>query len=508
LAGGAAVGGLAAAGAGLRWGMGLLGAEAGLLPFWIAPRLSPATVLYVGGLAVLGAAMVGVLPALRVTRGGVEGRLRQASQGGRAMRLGGLWTGVIVAQVAVTVALPATAYFTRRDAVQMRSHAPGFAAGEFLSARLERDAEGVEDGASSDASDAGFAAAYAELERRLAAEPAVAGVTFADRLPRTDHPQRPVEVEGEGTAPPPAGPCGSGPLLAAQRACVSSASVGVGWFGVLGATVVAGRGFQAGDAAPGARVVVVNRAFVDRVLGGRNPVGRRVRYRGPEDPDAASPDTEPGPWHEIVGVVPDLAMTDGSDPGESGAGLYHPVAPGAAAPVLLAVRVRGDPASFAPRLRALAAAADPALRVDRFLPLDEIQRDSLRTIGFWFRVIVVACGVALLLSLAGIYSVMSFAVSRRTREIGVRVALGADARRIVAAIFSRALAQVALGVLVGGALTAALTLMVSGGAVSAKGAALVAAHMALMVGVCMLACVEPTRRALRVPPTEALRADG
>ena len=506
LAGVAAAVGLAAAAMGLGWGRTLLQSEEVLLPFWLAPRLSWPTVLYVGGLAVLGAAIVGVLPALRVTGPGVEGRLRRTATGG-GMRLGGLWTKVIVAQVAVTVALPAAAYFTRRDAVQLRALEPGFAAGEFLSARLDMDRE-TEAGALDEAAWAArFGRSYEEVERRLAMEPGVAGATHADRLPRMDHPQRRVEVEGAAAPPSGLSLCQGGAVLAGQPECVSGASVAADYFEVMGAPVLSGRGFHAGDLAPGARVVVVNQSFAARTMGGRNPVGRRVRYLDPADPDAAAPDAEPGPWHEIVGVVKDLAMTDGSDPGESGAGVYHPVAPGAAGPVLLAVRLRGDPAAFAPRLRALSAAVDPTLRLDRFLPLDEVQRDSLASIAFWFRILLLAAAVALLLSLAGIYAVMSFAVSRRTREIGIRVALGADARRIVRAIFSRALAQVAIGVAVGGALTAALALLISGGRVSLGGAAWVAGHMAVMVAVCLLACVEPTRRALRVHPTEALRAD-
>jgi ABC-type antimicrobial peptide transport system permease subunit len=102
---------------------------------------------------------------------------------------------------------------------------------------------------------------------------------------------------------------------------------------------------------------------------------------------------------------------------------------------------------------------------------------------------------------------MSFTVARRTREIGIRVALGADARRVVLAIFRRPLTQVGLGVAAGGGVVAASLLLASRGAVSPEGAAGFVGYAALMLGVCLLACI-PTRRALRVEPTEALRADG
>jgi ABC-type antimicrobial peptide transport system permease subunit len=124
--------------------------------------------------------------------------------------------------------------------------------------------------------------------------------------------------------------------------------------------------------------------------------------------------------------------------------------------------------------------------------------------------------IAVLLSLAGIYAVLSFTVSRRTREIGVRVALGASRRRLVAAIFRRPLTHVVVGVVTGGFLIAFLAYLASqgdgglgrveGGA-SLRNVAMLLAYVALMLGVCLLACVVPTRRALSVEPTEALRAE-
>jgi ABC-type antimicrobial peptide transport system permease subunit len=103
---------------------------------------------------------------------------------------------------------------------------------------------------------------------------------------------------------------------------------------------------------------------------------------------------------------------------------------------------------------------------------------------------------------------MSFTVVRRTREIGVRTALGASAPRVVGAVLRRPLGQVGLGVAVGGVLAGGLFFTIQGGPVSAAGSAQLAAYVAFMLTVCLLACVVPTRRALRIPPTEALRADG
>jgi ABC-type antimicrobial peptide transport system permease subunit len=116
--------------------------------------------------------------------------------------------------------------------------------------------------------------------------------------------------------------------------------------------------------------------------------------------------------------------------------------------------------------------------------------------------------LALLLSLAGIYAVLSFTVARRTREIGVRVALGARPRRVVTAIFRRPLTQVALGVVTGGLVVGMMAFGLSQhGGLSIVEVVMLVAYVTLMFGVCMLACAVPTWRALRVEPTVALRSE-
>jgi ABC-type antimicrobial peptide transport system permease subunit len=148
--------------------------------------------------------------------------------------------------------------------------------------------------------------------------------------------------------------------------------------------------------------------------------------------------------------------------------------------------------------------------------VDNVADSMLWIVRMWLRVSVLLAGIAVLLSLAGIYAVLSFSVSRRTREIGVRVALGASRGRLVAAIFRRPLTHVTLGVLTGGALIAVMAFAVSGGdgglarvegGLSLSNVALLLAYAALMLGVCLLACIVPTWRALNVEPTVALRAE-
>jgi ABC-type lipoprotein release transport system permease subunit len=155
----------------------------------------------------------------------------------------------------------------------------------------------------------------------------------------------------------------------------------------------------------------------------------------------------------------------------------------------------------------VATAADPALRVTELQRVDQVTSAMLWVLGMWLRIALLLTAIAVLLALAGIYSVLSFTVARRTREIGVRVALGASPRRVVGAIFRRPLTQVGLGVAAGGAVIAAAGLAASGGGFTPGQAGMLVAYAAFMLGVCLLACIVPTRRALRVEPTEALRAE-
>jgi len=167
------------------------------------------------------------------------------------------------------------------------------------------------------------------------------------------------------------------------------------------------------------------------------------------------------------------------------------------------VHGRSDPLAIAPRLRELATAVDPALRVEKMTRLDQMVTPLLWFLGLWMKIIIGLTAVALLLSLAGIYAVLSYTVARRTREIGVRVALGASARRVITSIFKRPLTQVTLGVIAGSVLIAVAAIAMQ----QTQEFAVLVGYAVIMLGVCMLACVVPTLRALRVQPTEALRAE-
>jgi predicted permease len=435
--------------------------------FWWHDGLRFTTLLYVGGLTLLCAVLAGVIPAIKGTARRVQTGLQELSGRGSSLRFAGAWTVVIVLQVAFSVAFLPTAIHEGRDAILASAGGDGFAAREFLSVRLEVDAE----------SRPSLAATISGLARRLQEEPGVSRVTFADRLPGMDHPRRFVEVDE--------GPAG------AVRVC--TAAVDVDYFAVLEVPVASGRAFNAGDLSADRPVVVVNQSFVRNVLGGRNAIGRRVRI-------AAEGNAEPGPWQEIVGVVPDLGM-DVLNPAE-GAGVYRPLAPGQAHPVRVAVRLRQEPEAFAERLRAIALEMDPQVRVYDLIALDRIAGSQVSGYRLLAAAVGAVAAIALLLSTAGIYSLMSFIVAQRTREIGIRTALGANPRRIALAIFGRALAQISIGALTG------LAIVVLADADSRQEPAVVGGVVVLMMTVGVLACGLPAARALRIDPTEALRDAG
>ena len=494
LGGLAATVGLAAVAITLRlWGREFFAVQEGGVPFWVDPKLSLPTVLYAGVLTLVAAAVAGIVPGLKVTHD-IGARLKHGTSGG-GLRFGGVWTAVIIAQVAVTVAVPAAIFVEQGELRRIESYDGGFESEQYAALTLamlsERD--GVD-------TTARYAAAVGALRERLVAEPGVAGVTVTTTLPRLGHPEAAIELSDR-----------SGASVAVPKR-VDIARVDPSYFDVLGAPVRAGRGFGAGDAAEGARVVIVDQGFVDQVLGGRNAVGRQLRL-APKD---GAPAGEERPWFEIVGVVKDLGMSAAWER-EPAAGVYFPVRLDRG-PLQMIVHARGgDPLALSPRIRTLAMAVDPTLRLGEIQRLDEVADDLLWILRLWLRITAAVTGIALLLSLAGIYAVLSFAVARRTREIGVRAALGASNRAVMTAIFRRPLTQVAAGVAVGTVLVGVVVTLLAapagtppggdGVASAALQIVMLVAYAVVMFGVCMLACIVPTRRALRVQPTVALRAE-
>jgi putative ABC transport system permease protein len=508
LGGLAAIVGLVVADLFLRnWAMTFLEANYGNLPFWWDLSLSPTTVAAAVLMTVLAATVAGVMPALKITRG-MGDRLKQTTAGAGGLRFGGVWTVVIVAQVAVTVVFPAVVWFENKQLGRMQDYNPGFATEQFLAVDLERDSP-ASDTSLVDVSidrDARIAATLEQLRERVAEQPGVTGVTFTDALSGGELPERSIELGYDAAEAPTRDPEAPAPV---RHSTVIETDTS--YLGVVDGPILSGRGFNAADAEPGAQVAIVDQAFVRNVLQGRNPIGQQVRFTRPGNPAG------PGEWYTVVGLVGNL---DSGVPYRKGpfAGFYLPTTPDRLGSGLhMMIRVRGgDPITLAPQVRQIAAAVDPALRLVKIQRLNEVNDGMLWVIRLWMTVTAVMSSVALLLSLAGLYAVMAFTVARRTREIGVRVALGGSRQRILMAIFRRPLVQMGFGVLAGIAVITVMTALYPStdgpGAGEAEGLtaaaiAMQAGYALLMFGVCLLACVVPTRRALGVEPTVALRTE-
>jgi hypothetical protein len=456
-------------------------------PFWIDPGLSVGTVLYALGLAVLSAVIIGAVPALRATGAQLRAAMGSLGSGAKA-RLGATWTVLIVGQVAIAVAVLPAAIRQGGQMVRASLQEPGFATGEYLATQfaVARDADASTDARADSAAADSARAIMTTLLARLETEPGVVGATFTSGEPWSGGQ---AAEEAEGVDRPPV--------------LVRVLNVDTSYFGLFEVPVIAGRTFTAADAAldPRERPVVVNRSFVTDVLGGRDPIGRRVRNRSYDDTES--------PWHVVVGVVEDFPASV-QEPGQtSRARMFRPAPPGEFGEGdLLTVRLRAQtPEAFAPTLRRLAASVDAMLQLSSLQSLDATYREYAQVGARVALVIALITGSVLLLSAAGIHALMSFTVNQRRREIGIRAALGAPARRILAGVLTRATRQLALGVGIGLAAAVGLDLASGGVLLQGTGLLLVPATAAFMLVVGLLAAAGPARRGLRVEPTEALRTE-
>lgn len=489
--------GLLAADRAIRFGLDLVSARFDAAPFWSIRGLALTTILYACGLAVVGAAILSLLPALRATRPHLQSQLANLGAGRATLRFGRLWTGAMIAQVAVTaMALPAALAAVNAVAhgTRIRSEFPST---DFVSAVIDLQ-RSPEEAVDAPAYQGRRAQSYAALERRLMQSPETLAVTFATYVPGASPEGLAHQVEIRPSE-------GGGPAF---EAFVLTPAVGPRFFETIGRPVVAGRDFQEGDRTGSARTVVVNEGFArffQRNTGQGSPIGARVRPRA----GGSGPETPPQPWYEIVGVARDIGLDPSGDDYDEAAYVYHAAATATAAPLATLIRVRGNAGSLARRLPIIAAAVDPGLAVQQALPLHDVvqlrDRTGLALVG-------ALGGVSLLvlaMSAMGIFSLMSVSVSRRTREIGLRTALGANPRQVLITVLSHAAILMASGAAGGGTL---LLLIVSVRGASGNRGEDIASFVPwlgvtslVMLAAGVLASLGPARRALRINPTDALR---
>ena len=464
-----------------RWGLALL---VGLAPANV-PRLHEVAIdlpvlAFAAGLALLTAILFGSLPALRLLgdgRGGRRGRgafvpSGRAATGGRASRR--LGDALVVAEVALALVLLVGAGLLVRSFLALRGVDPGFRPAQVLTLRTSLPGAGYPERA-------GRALAFDRLRDEIRALPGVREAGFVLELP-LDADRQGTEVAIEGTVIDPA----------ENRLNFTFATAG--YFEAMGMPVVEGRAIRAGDRADAEPVVVVNRAFARRFLDGASPIGRQVQL-GFEDQVS----------RRVVGVVGDVLH-------DSLGREAYPAAyvPYAQLPYTrrLALAVRTDRAArdALPAITRRLRRAEPGLAVSDPRTMGEIVGASVAAPRFLSSLLGAFAAIALTLAAVGVYGVLSYTVRRRTREIGVRVALGADRGTILALVLRRGMLPVALGLALGLAGALALHRLVERFLfhVSPTDPVLYAGLSLFLAAVALAACLVPARRATAVDPREAL----
>ena len=442
------------------------------IPSWITLSPTPRTLVFVVALTLLVGVISGLLPALRVTRHDLRNSL-QAGRGFAAGGFGRVGAVLLVIEIALSVGLLNGAVTMARAFDAYGNDIAALPKNQVLTAQLGL----IKDARTRDQ--------VVEAARAL---PGVIAAGVAASLPRQQQPPRPTAVEA----------IGGEPVQAAMTA--PSLAVGEQFLEAIDARIIAGRLLTAPDFAAGAApVAVVNEPFVKKFLGGRNPLGRRIRIESPRK------DGSEEPWREIVGVVPDLGLSV-ANPSMS-AGFYYPDRDAFLGN--LAIRVPGDPLELAPQLRAAALNVDPDIQLGDVGTLEDAAEVEQTVLSLFALGMTIIGAMTLLLSIVGIYALLSFMVTRRTREIGIRIALGATARQILRSVTGGAMLYLAIGGVLGSLLGLAVlslrdVLLIS---IPEAGWWMPATIFLTLTIAGAAACWIPARRAVGIRPSEALSAD-
>jgi predicted permease len=441
-------------------------------PFWITLTPNVRIVAFVVFLTLLVSAVTGLLPALRVTRHDLRNTL-QAGRGFAAGGFGYVGAVLLVVEIALSVALLNGAVTMARAFTSFVNDIPALPTNQILTAQLGR----IRDAEQRDQ----VVAAITKL-------PGVIAAGAGQHLPRLYPPPRPVSVE----------PIGTGTVMAPRPA--PGHAVANGFMEAIGARAVAGRLFAAGDFLDGAApVAIVNEPFVEKFLNGGNAIGRRIKI---DNRRAAG---EPEPWREIIGVVPDLGLSVG-DPALT-AGFYTPVENEML--WYLAIRTSAEPLTLTGAVRGAVANLNPDLQLQEIRTLEDAGQSERVFLSAIATALSAMGGMALMLSIVGIYALLSFMVTRRTREIGIRIALGARSWQVLRSITGGATIYLAIGGVLGTVLgivfaQARAVILIS---IPAPGFWMPATIFLTLAVAGLTACWLPARRALGIRPSEALNAD-
>ena len=480
LASAGAVIGILLSTAGMRWFISTLAVNPP--PFWITFELDHRIMLFVLGLIVISSLVAGGLPALQSARVDAGTALKDDSRSSTSGSFGRFSAALVVAELAVSCGLLIAAGLMIKSVVQLRTVPMPFAIENVLTARVDLPRSDYPDSAAS-------IRFFEQLLTRLRAVPGVEAATLSDGLPAAGNGSIAVQLPGKAYA---------------QQSDYPLAREGIvtpGYFETFQTRLMGGREFTTSDTAAGQPVAIVNESFARLHFPGVDAVGRQFKRIRPGNKE---------PWLTVVGLVPDLLMEGIGNNGASPVGYYIPIAQSDVANgVRIAVRTRGDAVSLTPLLRSAVTSLDPSLAI---YEVSSMRRVIGRQTWFYttFGTFFMAFGIcALLLAAAGLYGVMSFAVTQRTREMGVRSALGAKGAQLIALVMRRSIVQLVIGIALGLVLA-----IVAAGAlrpvlyrVDPRDVTVFAGVVVMLVVVSLLASLLPARRVAKIDPVKALATE-
>ena len=446
-------------------------------PSWLDIRLHPPVLLFVIATAFVASLFSGAIPAYQSSRADINEILKDESRGASSFRIGRLSRGLVVFEIALSCGLLVASGLMVRSVAKLRTMDPGVATQNIFTARVGFPTTYTDTAAQTRYFD--------ELTRQLSALPGVQGVSLSSQLPAAGGGSSNFAVEGK--------------TYTADKdyPITGMLTVAPGFFGTFEVKPTQGRAFTDEDRATSVPVVIVNQSFVRKFLSSGDPVGKRIRLGG-------SKSTQP--WRTIVGVIPDIFTGDTGNPRD--AGILVPSAQRHSSFMSIAVRAPNAMA-LTPQIRAAVSALNADIPLYWVYAMDEaIARNvwHIRVFGGLFMVFGV---VALFLAAIGLYAVMAFSVSRRAREVGIRIALGARTGHVLRLVFRQGIIQLAVGLTLGLGLAAGVSQLVSGVLfdVQPRDPATFAAVVGVLTFAGLLACYIPARRAARVDPLSAMRTE-
>jgi putative ABC transport system permease protein len=440
--------------------------------FWMDFRVDTAALLFATAATLLAALAAGMFPALRASRSDPADALRAGTSS--ALHIGRLARALVIGEIALACALLVVSTLLVRGAVAMRATTFAFEPRSILTAQLSLVGDARVNTPAREQ-------LIRDVQERVAGIPGVRAATMMSVLPGRGAGVNRFAVDGAVYE------------RAQDAPYTGVVQVTPGYLETLDATLVRGRDLRWSDNAAAPRVALVNTAWVAKYMAAADPIGHTVSING-------------GAPYTIVGVVPDLHPNDVDDDRRRDA-IYTPMQQSPYALARVLVRTTSPPAALGEQLRDAVLAVDPGLPLFEMATLHEAifaDKKVLDAFGGLF----FAFGVgALVLTAAGLYGIVAFSVARRTREFGVRMALGATAREVRILVLRQGGRQVLVGLGIGLALGALLAVALRSAvqAIDAGNVSAYAIPVVLLLLTASAALLVPARRASKLEPVKALR---